>query len=166
MQLDQLSIGNNPPGEINVIVEIPRDSKNKYEFDPMAGVLRLKRVITADVSYPGDYGFIPGTSAADGDPLDALVLVSHPTLPLTLIPARAIGVLKIIDKGLQDDKILCVPVRDHAFDHLNDITDCAPVLLETIVHFFSVYKDPDEKVIVQGWENKAAAESIIKESVK
>ena len=107
-----LPVGANAPEEINVVVEIPQGSRNKYEYDKNLNIFRLDRALHSPVYYPGDYGFMPQTLAEDGDPLDVLILVEQPTFPGCLVVARPIGMLKMIDDGLPDDKILAVPVGE------------------------------------------------------
>ena len=102
-----LPTGKNAPEEFNVVIEIPKYSSNKYEIDPELGVMRLDRVLFSPLFYPWDYGFIPSTKYLDGDPVDCLVLISHPTFPGIVVDARPIGVLEMIDGGLQDEKVLC-----------------------------------------------------------
>ena len=155
------------PEFVNVIVEIPKGSQNKYEFDKEHCVLKLDRVLFSPMHYPGDYGFIPQTLGEDGDPLDGLVLVSYPTYPLTLIQARPIGVLKMIDKGEPDDKILCVPIDDPRFKDTKDIKDINKHVLAEIAHFFEVYKTlENKKVEIKGWHDAKKAMEIIKECVE
>ncbi|HVW66483.1 MAG TPA: inorganic diphosphatase [Candidatus Peribacteraceae bacterium] len=166
MNLDHIPAGKNIPDSVNVIVEIPKGSQNKYEFDKELNVLKLDRVLFSSTIYPGDYGFIPQTLASDGDPLDALVFVTNPTFPGTLIEVRPIGVLTMIDQGQGDDKLLCVPVHDVRFNSLKDIQDVEEPFLNEIAHFFAVYKELEgKKVEILGWKNAAAAKEIIKEAV-
>ena len=152
---------------VNVIIEIPKGSQNKYEYDKKNGVLKLDRVLFSPMHYPGDYGFIPQTLGEDGDPLDALVLVTFATFPLTLIEARPIGLLKMIDKGEPDDKILCVPIDDPRFKDVKDIKDIQKHVLSEIAHFFEVYKTLEgKKVEIKGWHDAKKAHDVIKECVE
>lgn len=163
---DTISPGRKVPEDIHVIVEIPKGSQNKYEIDKEHGVLRLDRVLFSPIYYPGDYGYVPQTLSTDGDPLDALVLVTYPTLPLTLIDARPIGVLEMIDGGAQDDKILCVPMHDVRFDRVLSLEDIDEHSLNEIAHFFTVYKQLEgKKVEVIGWRGREEAHRIIAESI-
>lgn len=167
MALDHISPGKKVPDSIHVIVEIPKGSQNKYEFDKELGVLRLDRVLFSSTIYPGDYGFVPQTLALDGDPLDALVFVTNPTFPGTLIDVRPIGVLKMVDQGQEDDKLLCVPVNDIRFNGMQDVHDVEQPFLNEIAHFFAVYKELEgKKVEILGWENAASAKKIIERSVE
>lgn len=167
MPMSHIPPGKNVPENIHVVVEIPKGSQNKYEFDEEYGVLRLDRVLFSSMVYPGDYGFVPQTLGLDGDPLDALVFVTNPTFPGTLIDVRPIGVLEIIDQGEEDDKILCVPVGDPRFKHMNDIHDLEEAFLNEIAHFFTVYKQLEgKKVEVRGWKNAEEAKKIITRCVE
>jgi inorganic pyrophosphatase len=145
-------------GEIDVLVEIPQGSRNKYEYDEESGRFRLDRVLYSSVHYPAEYGFVPGTRAPDGDPLDALVLTYEPTFPGCVIPARPIGVLDMRDEKGQDSKILAVPVGDPRFDGINDLRDLSPHWLTEIENFFATYKTLEGTVTeVTGWRDAGAA---------
>lgn len=155
------------PDHLNVVVEVPKGSQNKYEFDKDIGMVRLDRVLFSPLHYPGDYGFVPKTLWPDGDPLDALVLVTNPTFPGVVIDARPIGVLNMVDNGDSDVKILCVPVNDVRFKNLKDIEGLDEHFLEEIAHFFTVYKELEgKKVEVGGWEGAAAAKKAILQAVE
>lgn len=150
---------------ITVMVEIPKGSRNKYEYDKDKKVLRFDRMLFSAVHYPSDYGFIPETLAQDGDPLDALVLVWEPTFPGCLIEAKPVGLFKMWDEKGPDEKILCVPVSDPLWNYIESLTDVPPHLLKEIEHFFAVYKDLEEKKVgVEGWEDREAALKVIAES--
>lgn len=164
---DGIAPGNNVPTEINVLVEIPKGSQNKYEYDPEHEVLMLDRVLFSPMHYPGDYGFIPQTLGLDNDPLDALVLVTFPTYPLTLISSRPIGVLEMVDNGEEDSKILCVPCEDVRFKKFKNISDVDEAHLNEIAHFFKVYKELEgKKVEIRGWKDVEVAHEIIRDSVE
>jgi len=164
---DALSPGSDIPDLVNVVVEIPKGSQNKYEYDTELGILKLDRVLFSPLHYPGDYGFIPQTLAKDGDPADALVLVSFPTFSGVVIEARPIGVLIMIDDGEEDDKILCVPKNDIRFDRFKNITDVEEPILNEIAHFFTVYKELEGKnVEIKGWKDLDKAKEILNESVE
>lgn len=146
------------PFVVNVIVEIPKGSQNKYEYDKKRGVIKLDRVLFSPFFYPGEYGIIPQTFAEDGDPMDALVLVTNPTYPGVLIEARPIGILQMNDGGESDNKILCVAKDDVRFENLKDISGLDKHYLKEIGHFFEVYKQLEgKKVEVLGWKNAASA---------
>lgn len=150
---------------VTVMVEIPKGSRNKYEFDPKSGRIRFDRMLFSAVHYPSDYGYILDTLGADGDPLDVLVLVSEPTFPGCLIEVKPIGLFKMWDEKGRDEKILCVPISDPHWNRLNELGDVNPHLLIEIEHFFSIYKDLEEKkVAVEGWEERERALEIIRES--
>jgi inorganic pyrophosphatase len=131
-----------------VIIEIPKGSKNKYELDKETGLLRLDRVLYSAVHYPADYGFIPRTFCDDGDPLDALVLGQEPVYPLTLVEARAIGVMRMRDDKGIDDKILAVSVRDPAFADYTDKSQLPAHLLREVKRFFQDYKALEHKQVI------------------
>ncbi|MFH0861936.1 MAG: inorganic diphosphatase [Candidatus Altiarchaeota archaeon] len=151
--------------DVTVMIEIPKGSRNKYEYDKHRGAIKFDRMLFSSVHYPTDYGFIPGTLAKDGDPLDALVLVWEPTFPGCIIEAKPIGVFLMEDEKGVDEKILCVPLHDPQWNHLKSLKDVPPHLLKEIEHFFTIYKDLEgKKVKVEGWADKEAALRIIKES--
>ena len=135
------------------VVEIPKGSRNKYEYDPELGGIKLDRFVSASVVYPTDYGYIPDTLAPDGDALDVLVCVSEPTFPGCFIHAKAIGLFRMADEKGPDDHVLCVPCNDPGWNYLETLDDLPPLLRAEIQHFFSVYKDLDEgrHSEVNGW---------------
>jgi len=159
--------GDDVPNVINVIVEIPKGSQNKYEYDKKLNIIRLDRVLFSPFHYPGDYGLLPRTLSADGDPLDALVLVTNPTHPGVLIKSRPIGMLTMRDVGKTDNKILCVPKYDPRFDEYGDVTDLEEHLLKEIAHFFGVYKELEQKKVKMiSWKNAAEAKKVIMKSIR
>ena len=148
---------------IDVIVEIPKGSRNKYEFDKNKGVFKLDRMLFSSMHYPSDYGFIRDTLAEDGDPLDALVLVTEPTFPGCLIESKPVGLFKMRDEKGVDYKILCVPVGDPLWNHIKSLSDIPPHLLIEIEHFFDVYKELEhKKTAVEGWEDVGSALKVIR----
>lgn len=150
---------------VTVVVEIPKGSRNKYEYDPTLGAIVLDRMLFTSMQYPADYGFIEGTLGADGDPLDALVFVGEPTFPGCRIRARPIGLFRMRDEKGPDEKILCVPLRDPMWSHVEDLDDLNPNLLNEIEHFFAVYKDLEgHKVGVEGFGDRAEALRVIAEA--
>lgn len=162
MSLKDVPIGPNAPHEFNVIVEIPRFSTNKYEFDPELGVMRLNRVLFSPLFYPWDYGFIPQTLYVDGDPIDALVLVSHPTYPGVVVDCKPIGVLEMRDEQMPDEKILCVASFDPRFGSRESMSELNQHTVDEIHHFFEVYKQLEKKEVeVIGWRGKEYALEII-----
>lgn len=141
-------------GLINVLIEIPAGSKNKYEFDKDLEAFALDRVLYSSVQYPYDYGFVPNTLADDGDPLDGMVLIDQPTFPGCIIAARPIGMLEMIDGGDRDEKILCVPDKDPRYAKVKSLDDIAPHRLEEIAEFFRTYKNLEQKVTeILGWKS-------------
>lgn len=150
---------------ITVVVEIPKGSRNKYEYDFKRKMVKFDRMLFSAMHYPSDYGFIVDTLAQDGDPLDALVLVWEPTFPGCVIDAKPVGLFKMWDEKGPDEKILCVPILDPLWNYIEDLSDVPPHLLKEIEHFFAVYKDLEEKKTgVEGWENREAAIKIIKDA--
>ena len=139
-------------------VEIPKGSRNKYEWDDELQAIRLDRFLFSSVVYPTDYGFIPDTLAADGDELDAMVVVTEPTFSGCVIVAKPVGMFRMTDDGARDDKILCVPVNDPNWNTIEDCGDLSESLRTEIQHFFSIYKQPEGKTIeVDGWYDRQAA---------
>lgn len=134
-------------------VEIPRGSRNKYETDPETGLIHLDRMLFTATRYPADYGFVPDTVAEDGDPLDAMAIVTEPTFPGCRIQIRPIGLFLMEDQGLPDHKVIGVPVRDPMWGTMRSIDELPPHLLREFEHFFSVYKDlEDMKTAALGWK--------------
>ena len=145
--------------DVDVLIEIPKGQRNKYELDHETGRIRLDRLLFTSTRYPSDYGFIEDTLADDGDPLDALVLLEEPTFPGCLILCRAIGMFRMRDEKGADDKVLCVPATDPRMAHYADIGDVAEFDLLEIQHFFEVYKElePGKLVEAANWVNRAQA---------
>ena len=155
------------PGLVNLIVEIPAGSRNKYEYFAEAGVMALDRVLHSSVRYPFDYGFIPNTLAEDGSPLDAMVIMAEPTFAGCLIQARPIGVLDMHDMGHYDGKILCVPVADPRQQGINSILQIAPSQLEDVAEFFRTYKNMEGRVTeIGGWRDVDAVQPRLETCVK
>ena len=152
--------------EHEVIVEIPRGSKNKYEMDHESGAIWLDRTLFTSMQYPADYGFFPNTLADDGDPLDALVLLQEPTFAGCHVMARAIAVFWMSDEKGADAKVLCVPAHDPRSDQVRDLHDIDEHLLHEIEHFFEFYKtiEPGKETTTRGWEGADAAEAAIAEA--
>jgi inorganic pyrophosphatase len=152
----------------DVTVEIPKGQKNKYEVDHESGRIRLDRTLFTSTQYPADYGYIEGTLGQDGDPLDALVLVSEPTFPGCLIKCRAIAMFRMTDEAGGDDKVVCVPASDHRRNHLRDLSDIRYYLVTEIEHFFTVYKDlePGKSVEGSSWTGVEDAEDEVRASFK
>jgi inorganic pyrophosphatase len=146
----------------DVLIEIPKGSRNKYEYDFQLKKIRYDRMLFSSMMYPADYGFIPETLALDGDPLDVLVLVTEPTFPGCVMEVKPIGVFHMADEKGPDEKIICVPVSDPIWNKLSDLNEVNPHLVKEIEHFFQVYKDlENKKVDVGGWGDAAEAREII-----
>jgi inorganic pyrophosphatase len=155
------------PQKINVIVEIHKGSKNKYEINKETGVIALDRVLYTAQDYPFDYGFVPQTHWYDGDALDVLLLTTHPLFPGCLVEARPVAVVHMIDSGEKDEKIIAVPVGDPRFDTILDLSDINPHTLKEIEHFFLTYKMIQKKQVeITSIEGKEAAEAAITEAVE
>ena len=158
----QIPAGTQLPRVVHAIVEIPTGRRNKYEVDKATGVIRLDRVLYSSVHYPTDYGFIPGTHAEDGDPLDILVLVEEPTFPGCRVLARPIGVLRMRDDKGPDDKIIAVPAADPRFAHVSDLAHISEHWQREIETFFRTYKLLEERETeIHGWDGPATAWAII-----
>jgi inorganic pyrophosphatase len=151
---------------INCVIEIPKGSRNKYEYDPDLGGIKLDRFVSASVVYPTDYGYLPETLAPDGDPLDVLVCVSEPTFPGCIVPSKPIGLFKMSDEKGADDHVLCVPCNDPGWNQCKSIDDLPRLLRAEIGHFFTVYKDldPDKHSEVEGWDDLEAALATIEKT--
>ncbi|MDE1919220.1 MAG: inorganic diphosphatase [Patescibacteria group bacterium] len=144
--------------EMNVIIEIPKGSHNKYEIDKKTGVIKLDRVLHSAQDYPFDYGFVPQTHWDDGDALDVVVLTTYPLAPGVLVPARPIGIMHMTDGGEADEKIIAVASGDPRYAGVNDIADANQHVLKEIAHFFATYKQIQKKEVVVGaFEGRAAA---------
>jgi len=143
---------------MRVVVEIPKGSRNKYEYDPETGRFFLDRMLFSSVHYPADYGFVPDTLARDGDPVDALVLVGEATFPGCVIEVRPVGVFEMSDEKGPDEKVLCIPLHDPQWNHIRSLDQVPPHLLHEIEHFFEIYKDLEGKETrVEGWRDRDAA---------
>ena len=155
------------PGIVNVLIEIPAGSKNKYEFDKDLNAFALDRVLYASVQYPYDYGFIPNTLADDGDPLDGMVIMDQPTFPGCVIAARPIAMLGMIDGGDRDEKILCVPDKDPRYAQVTSLKDIAPHRLEEIAEFFRTYKNLEKKETqITGWQDIDAVNPLVEKCIR
>ena len=171
MGLDQVNSGRNPPEEINVIIEIPKDSEPvKYEVDKESGAIFVDRILSTPMRYPCNYGYVPNTLCGDGDPADVLVVLPLPLVPGSVVRCRPVGVLKMTDEAGGDEKILAVPVSKifNGYAHVEDIDQVSPHWLERIGHFFEHYKDLEKGkwVKLDGWGDAAAARQILLESIQ
>lgn len=153
--------------EINVIIEINKGSKNKYEVDKKTGLIALDRVLHTSQDLPFDYGFVPRSLWHDGDPLDVIVLTTYPLMPGILVRVRPVAIMNMIDSGEGDDKIITVPVDDPRFTNIQDLSDINPHTVKEIEHFYSTYKKLQNKVVeVTGFKGKTEAESAFAEGLK
>jgi inorganic pyrophosphatase len=157
-----VSFGENAPSIVNGIIEIPKGSRAKYELDKNTGMMILDRVLFSSVYYPANYGFIPKTYCDDNDPLDILILSQIDIVPLCIVSAKVIGVMRMIDGGEADDKIIAVAQGDPSVNHINDISELPEHFISEMRNFFEDYKKLENKtVIVEEFQNKEIAEEII-----
>ena len=171
MGLDLVPTGKNPPDELNVIIEIPKDAEPvKYEVDKASGAIFVDRILSTPMRYPCNYGYVPQTLGGDGDPLDALVVLPLPLVPGSVVRCRPVGVLKMTDEAGSDEKIVAVPVPKifGGYAHISDIAQVSPHWLERIGHFFEHYKDLEKGkwVKVEGWGDAAEAKQILGEAIE
>jgi inorganic pyrophosphatase len=171
MRIDAIAIGDNPPEDINVIVEVPMGGQPiKYELDKDAGTLVVDRFLYTPMSYPGNYGFVPHTLSEDGDPIDVLVVNTRELVPGCVINVRPVGVLIMEDNAGQDEKIIAVP--SHAltkrYDHILTITDLPEITVQQVEHFFEHYKDlePGKWVKIGDWHGAKDAKQLIVEAIE
>ena len=170
MDIKKLSIGKNPPEEINVFIEIPAGVSVKYEIDKDSGIIFVDRFLYTEMEYPFNYGFIPNTLADDGDPVDVLVLSSKPVVPGVVIPSRPIGMLEMEDEAGIDNNVIAVPMGkiDLRFKDYNDVLDIPKDIKEKIKYFFENYKktEPGKWVKIRDWRGKKEALGEIRKSIK
>ena len=171
MRIDAIAIGNNPPDDVNVIIEVPIGGEPiKYEMDKAAGTLVVDRFLHTPMRYPGNYGFVPHTLSEDGDPIDVLVANTRPIAPGAVINVRPVGVLKMQDEAGGDEKVIAVPVPKltKRYEHVMNYTDMPEITLQQIRHFFEHYKDlePGKWVKVLGWGDAAEAKRMIAEAIE
>jgi len=171
MRLDAISIGTNPPHDVNVVIEVPIGGEPiKYEMDKAAGTLIVDRFLYTPMRYPGNYGFIPHTLSEDGDPCDVLVANTRPIIAGAVISVRPIGVLRMRDEAGGDEKIVAVPSSKltKRYDKVQNYTDMPPITVQQIEHFFSHYKDlePGKWVEFAGWGDADTARQLILEAIE
>ena len=155
------------PDDFTAVIEISKGSQSKYELDKYTGLLRLDRVLYTSTHYPANYGFIPRTYADDGDPLDVLVICTQEILPMTLIRVMPIGVMRMLDGGAIDDKIIAVPFSDPTYHGVKSIDELPPHIFDEIMHFFTVYKQLENKqTAVKELFDRKEAEEIIKMCIR
>lgn len=168
--MQEVSAGASTPNELNVIIEIRRGEKNKYEVDKATGRLVLDRVNATMLGYPADYGYVPQTLCEDGDPLDALLVIDESVPHGVVVPSRPIGVLHMVDDGEGDEKLICVAIDDITKSHIKDLTDLGSEFPKIIEHFYTHYKDWDKgwagaQVSFNGWGDAAAAKQVVTDSI-
>lgn len=170
MDLSKIAPGKDVPNDINVVIEIPKGSKVKYEVDKESGAVFVDRIVFTPMAYPAAYGFIPNTLAADGDPIDMLVLIPEAVVPGSVIRARPIGVLKMEDESGMDEKVICVPHdKIHPlYSKIHEVSELPEITRQEIEHFFTHYKDLEKGkwVKIQGWDNQAKACELIETAIK
>lgn len=167
VHLYDIDPGGDCPEIVRMIVEIPKNSSNKYEYDAALGLFRLDRALYSPMHYPGDYGFIPGTLADDGDPMDVLALVAEPSFTGCVFEVRPVGILNMEDNAEGDQKVLAVPTRNPRYDQIHTMDQVFPHVRREIEHFFTIYKELEGRVTrMQGWGGPAEARKAIVESRK
>ena len=167
--ISSISVGNNPSFEVNCVVEVPKGSTNKYEYDKDLNIFKLDRALYEAVFFPYDYGFIPQTyNKFDGDPLDVMVLTTFPTFSGCLLPCRPIGILRLIDSGKVDDKIIAVSANDPRFEEIKELDDLSTHTKKEIKNFFENYAElqPHKKIKIEGWSGKDKAHELIKQAIE
>lgn len=163
----EVSAGKDVPNSVNAIIEIPKNSKAKYEIDKESGLIMVDRILFSSVMYPANYGFIPQTYCDDKDPLDILVLCSVDVYPMTMIEANVIGVMHMIDNGEQDDKIIAVAKNDMSVNYINDLSELPPHTMKEIVRFFKDYKALEGKnVTIENLYGRTYAQQVIVDAVE
>ena len=168
---DKLSYGDDAPGVVNLVIEISKGQRNKYEFDKELNRMVLDRVNGVAMGYPGDYGYVPNTLCDDGDPLDGLLVIDESVPGGVVVPARPIGVLYMVDDGEGDEKLICVADDDVSKTHIKEVEDLGPNFKPMIEHFYKEYKawKKDWKgvdVSFNGWGDAKAAQEVIKKSIE
>jgi inorganic pyrophosphatase len=155
----------NPQAELVCVVEIPKGTRNKYEYDPVLGGVKFDRLLMSAATYPTDYGYLRDTLGQDGDPLDALVCLYEPTFPGCLIPVKPVGLFEMSDEKGLDDKIICVPLHDPYWNQYEEIEDLPLLLRQEIEQFFSIYKDLEGKTVaIEGFHPRERALREIEQS--
>jgi inorganic pyrophosphatase len=162
----KVEIGKKKPGIVNGIIEIPKGNRAKYELDKESGLLVLDRVLYSSIFYPANYGFIPKTYCDDKDPLDILVLSQVTIVPLCIVSAKVIGVMRMLDGGEHDDKIIAVAENDMSVNHFNDISELPPHFIKELRSFFEDYKKLENKTVeVTQFQSSKTAKEIVQQSI-
>lgn len=169
--MSMISYGKDAPETVNLLIELRRGERNKYEMDKETGVLTLDRVNATTLGYPADYGYVPDTLCEDGDPLDGLLVIEESVPHGVVVPARPIGVLYMVDGGEGDEKLVCVAKDDILSDHIKEVEDLGPHFKQVVEHYYSHYKDwkndwKGAEVSFNGWGDAAAARKVIQESIE
>jgi inorganic pyrophosphatase len=167
----ELTAGKKAPEIVNVIIEIRRGERNKYEMDKDTGMITLDRVTPVAMGYPADYGYVPNTLCEDGDPLDALLIIDESVPHGVVVPARPVGVLRMIDGGEGDEKLICVAADDITKDHIKTVDDLGANYKQIVEHYYTHYKDwkndwKGAEVSFNGWGDAAAAKQVVTESIE
>jgi inorganic pyrophosphatase len=167
----KLGVGKDAPNVVNIVIEIRRGERNKYEMNKETGYLTLDRVNATMLGYPADYGYLPDTLCEDGDPLDALLIIDESVPHGVVVPARPVGVLYMIDGGERDEKLICVPADDISKDDVKDLADLGDNFQKVVEHYYSHYKDwkngwKGAQVAFDGWGDAAAAKKVVEDSIK
>jgi len=161
-----VSIGDSTPELVSGIIEIPKNSRAKYELDKGSGMLMLDRVLYSSINYPANYGFIPQTYCDDKDPLDILILSQIEVVPMCIVEAKVIGVMRMMDEGEMDDKIIAVAANDMSVNHMNEIEDLPAHWLKELRSFFENYKELEHKeVVVEDFQNRQVAMQVIQQAI-
>jgi inorganic pyrophosphatase len=162
-----LSYGNAAPKIVNVVIEIQKGSRNKYEIDKSTGIMMLDRVNQTFLAQPTDYGYVPNTLGEDGDPLDAMLIIDESVPVGTCVPARVIGVMYMVDSGENDEKLIVVPADDQSQDHIVTLEDLGEHFKKAVTHYFEHYKDlKGKKVEIKGWGDADAAYTLIGQCIE
>lgn len=162
-----VSAGTKVPEKVNAIIEIPKNTRAKYELDKESGLLKMDRVVYSSMYYPANYGFIPQTYCDDRDPLDILVLSQIAIVPMCLVEAKVIGVMRMLDQGELDDKIIAVAENDMAVNHMDEIEDLPDHFFNELRNFFEDYKKLEKKEVkVEQFQDRTTAQSIVTQSLK
>lgn len=169
--MSKLNAGSKAPEIINVVIEIRKGERNKYEMDKDTGYITLDRVTPLAMGYPTDYGYVPETLCDDGDPLDALLIIDESVPHGVVVPSRPIGVLRMVDGGEGDEKLICVPADDITKEHITEVDQLGDNFKKMIEHFYSHYKDwkkdwKGAEVSFNGWGDATAAKQVVEDSIK
>ncbi len=167
MNISKLPRGDKYPEEFNLVVEMPKNSHNKYEYDEELDIIKVDRVFYTAMALPYDYGFIPGTRSEDGDHLDGIVILDQPSYPGIMVPCRPIGVIYMVDSGEKDEKIIAVPADDPRYSHITDLDQLGEHFQKELTHYFVHYKDlQNKKVEITSWGNREEALKVMTASIE